>query len=116
MRSAAPQKLRSGNASRNPIMKFVTSSRPRRGACSEYCKRMLGAPSSSTILRFQGLPQNSLNQRPTIALLSCSFDMVTSFDLCGCDETAYGPSFARGVSDGKGWPLLLPMNAPSDLC
>jgi predicted ATPase len=31
-RSAAPQKLRSGNAARNPSMKLRTSSRPRRGA------------------------------------------------------------------------------------
>src|SRR5215208_6385307 len=75
MRSAAPPNSRSGNAARKSIMKFFTSSRPRRGACREYCSRISGAASSSTTLGFQGLPQNSVNQRPTMALLSCSFDM-----------------------------------------
>src|SRR5688572_27344066 len=50
-------------------MNARTSSRPRRGACSEYCRSMSGAASSSTIFGFQGLPQNSLSQRPTISLL-----------------------------------------------
>ncbi len=36
-------------------MNALTSSRPRRGACSEYCKSMSGAPSSSTILEFRGI-------------------------------------------------------------
>src|SRR5215510_6205497 len=36
---------------------------------------MSGVLSSSTTLGFQGLPQNSLNQRATMALFSCSFDM-----------------------------------------
>src|SRR5471032_86427 len=79
MRSAAPSNPRSGNASRNPTMNFLTSARPRRGACSEYCKRMSGAASSSTIPGFQVLPQNSMNQRPTTALFSCSLDMMNSF-------------------------------------
>jgi hypothetical protein len=81
MRSATPQNLRSGNARRNSVMNFFTSSRPRRGACSEYCKRMSGALSSSTTLGFQGLPQNSLNHRATTALFSCSFDIGNSFSL-----------------------------------
>src|ERR1051325_4316047 len=50
-------------------MNALTSSRPRRGACSEYCRSISGAANSSTISGFQGLPQNSLNQRPTISLL-----------------------------------------------
>src|SRR3954464_7738191 len=78
MRSAAPEKLRSGNASRNPCMNAFTSLRPRRGACSEYCSRMLGAASSSIIAGSQGLPQNAANHRPTISLLLVSFDMVLS--------------------------------------
>src|ERR1700704_4478971 len=81
MRSATPPNLRSGNARRNSVMNFFTSSRPRRGACSEYCKRMSGALSSSTMLGFQGLPQNSLNHRATTALFFCSFDMGNSFSL-----------------------------------
>src|ERR1700704_5487451 len=81
MRSATPQNLRSGNARRNSVMNVFTSSRPRRGACSEYCKRMSGALSSSTTPGFQGLPQNSLNHRATTALFSCSFDMGNSFSL-----------------------------------
>src|SRR5580692_3448024 len=76
MRSAAPQKFRSGNALRNPIMKSLTSSRPRRGACREYCSSMSSAASSSMMLGFQGLPQNPPNQRPTMALLSCSRDIT----------------------------------------
>jgi hypothetical protein len=45
------------------------------GSCSEYCNSMSGAASSSTIFRLQVAPQKSVNQRPTIALLSSSFDM-----------------------------------------
>src|SRR5579864_8398462 len=94
MRSAAPQNLRSGNAARKSIMKFLTSSRPRRGACSEYCRRISGAASSSMILGFQGLPQNPSNQRPTIALLSCSRDIFDPSWCCGERRAA----FRRGVS------------------
>src|SRR4029450_2645478 len=81
MTSATPQNLRSGNARRNSVMNSFTSWRPRRGACSEYCKRMSGVLSSSTTLGFQGLPQNSLNHRPTTVLFSCCFDMGNSFSL-----------------------------------
>src|SRR6266436_9629555 len=56
-------------------MKLRTSSRPRRGAWSEYWSKISGAASSSMISGFQGLPQNPSNQRPTIALLSCSRDI-----------------------------------------
>src|SRR3954452_11213863 len=70
-------------------MNALTSSRPRRGACSEYCKRISGAASSSTILGFQGLPQNSSNQRPTISLL---FSADIALLLCvGCH-------FCQGMS------------------
>src|ERR1700730_12469312 len=79
MRSAAPQKLRFGNAARNPDMNALMSARPRRGACNEYCRSMLGAASSSTMPRLQVSPQNSVNQRPTMVLLSSSFDTVFSF-------------------------------------
>jgi len=51
-------------------MNVFTSARPRRGACSKYCRRMSGAPSSSTICGFQDLPQNSVNHLSTMALLS----------------------------------------------
>src|SRR5262245_22873614 len=50
-------------------MKSRMSSRPRRGACNEYCNSMSGAASWSMTLGFQVLPQNSVNHRPTIALL-----------------------------------------------
>src|SRR6202035_580647 len=79
MRSAAPQKLISGNAFRKSVMNDLISSRPRRGACREYCRSIFGAASSSTILRLQVVPQKSVNQRPTIALLSCSLVIVNSF-------------------------------------
>src|SRR6202011_4603690 len=39
---------------------------------------MSGAASSSTVSRLQVLPQKSVNQRPTMALLSSSLDMVNS--------------------------------------
>src|SRR6516164_1790523 len=57
-------------------MKLRTSSRPRRGACSEYCSRISGAASSSMIAGFHGFPQNPSNQRPMMSLLSCSRDMI----------------------------------------
>src|SRR5580698_9870493 len=78
MRSAAPQKLRSGNALRKSAMKALMSAWPFRGACNEYCRSMSGAASSSTMSRLHALPQKSVNQRPTMALLSSSLDMVNS--------------------------------------
>jgi hypothetical protein len=74
-------KLEVRECRRNSVMNVFTSSRPRRGACSEYCNRMSGALSSSTTPGFQGLPQNSLNHRATTALFSCSLDMGNSFSL-----------------------------------
>src|SRR5678815_4247404 len=85
MRSAVPQKLRSGKASRKSVMNALMSSRPRRGSCSEYCRSMSGAASSSTMPRLQVLPQKSVNQRPTMALLSSSLDMANSSSV-GIDE------------------------------
>ena len=41
---------------------------------------MSDAARLSTTLRFHGLPQNSLNQRPTMALFSCSLDLVRKGD------------------------------------
>src|SRR5207237_10503684 len=91
------QKLRYGNPLRNSTMKCLTSSRPGRGACSEYWSRISGAASSSMILGFQGLPQKPSNQRPTIALLSCSRDIC---DPPGAvDEGA--PAFDRRVSTSQ---------------
>src|ERR1700704_5848718 len=60
-------------------MKALMSSRPRRGACNEYCKSILGADSSSTMRRLHVSPQKSVNQRPTMALLSLSLDMIDHF-------------------------------------
>src|SRR5215472_17155463 len=74
MRSAVPQKLRSGKAARNFSAKARTSWRPRHGACNEYSKRMSGAANSSITAGLKSLPQNSVNQRPTMALFS-STDM-----------------------------------------
>src|SRR5258707_13332457 len=57
------------------------AARPRRGACREYWRSISDAASSSMILGFQGLPQNPLNQRPTMALLLVSRDMSSTL-LC----------------------------------
>src|SRR6266446_5626114 len=78
IRSAAPQKLRSGNALRKAVMKALMSSRPRRGLCSEYCNSMSGAARASTMVRSQVFPQNAVNQRPTMALLSAAVDIRDS--------------------------------------
>src|ERR1700674_2384704 len=67
-----PQKLRSGNAARKSVINALMSSRPRRGSCNEYFSSMSGAAISSITPRLTFLPQNSLNQRPTTALLSFS--------------------------------------------
>src|ERR1700722_7695470 len=56
-------------------MNALMSSRPRRGACSEYFKSMSGAAISSTTARLTLLPQNSVTQRPSTALLSSCFLM-----------------------------------------
>src|SRR4029077_18571454 len=48
---------------------------------------MSGAAISSTMPRLQVLPQKSVNQRPTMALLSSSFDMMNSFGGCGKRST-----------------------------
>src|SRR5262245_64461724 len=66
------QKLRSGNAARKSVMNALMSSRPRRGSCKEYLSSMSGAAISSMTARLTFLPQNSVNQRPTTALLSAS--------------------------------------------
>src|ERR1700692_3355544 len=57
-------------------MNVFTYAGPRCGACSKYCSRTWGAHSSSTILGFQDLPQNSVNHRSTIALLSQRVDLA----------------------------------------
>src|SRR5260221_7422764 len=51
-------------------MKALMSSWPRRGSWSEYFSSMSGAAMASTTARLQVSPQNSVNQRPTTALLS----------------------------------------------
>src|SRR5689334_10690461 len=56
-------------------MNALMSSRPRRGSCSEYLSSMSGAAISSTTPRLTLLPQNSVNHRPTTALLSSSLLM-----------------------------------------
>src|SRR5258705_5065550 len=76
-------------------MNDFASARPRRGACNEYCKRMSAVQSSSTIAGFQVLPQNSVNHRPTMALWSCSFDMMNSF------ARLLLPDRARGWRHGR---------------
>ncbi len=67
-----PQKLRSGKAARKSVINPLTSSRPWRGSCREYLSSMFGAATSSTTARLRSLPQNSVNQRTTVALLSSS--------------------------------------------
>src|SRR5215475_11603685 len=51
-------------------MNALMSWRPRRGSCREYLSSMSGEAISSTTARLTCLPQNSVNQRPTMALLS----------------------------------------------
>src|ERR1700693_941135 len=51
-------------------MNALMSARPRRGSCSEYFSSISGAAISSMTPRLTVLPQNSVNQRPTTALLS----------------------------------------------
>src|SRR6266851_1672744 len=82
IKSAVPQKLRSGNALRKSVMNALMSSRPRRGSCREYCRSMSGAASSSTTPRLQVLPQNSVNHRPTMALLSSALLIRIPFLVC----------------------------------
>src|SRR5580658_8027206 len=81
IRSAVPQKFRSGNAARNVPANARTASRPRSGSCSEYSNRMSGAASSSMTAGLKSLPQNSANHRPTTALFS-SIDISRSLP-CG---------------------------------
>src|SRR6185437_10785055 len=80
--SAVPQKFRLGNAARKSVMKALMSSRPLRGSCSEYFSNMSGAAISSTTRRLQASPQKSVNQRPTIALLSSCKLMGVLLDCC----------------------------------
>src|SRR5262249_51516334 len=89
MRPAVPQKLRSGKAARNFSAKARTSSRPRHGACSEYSKRISGPASSSITAGLKSLPQNSVNQRPTMALFSSS-DMDRAFPASGLPAPVAG--------------------------
>src|SRR5262249_11768353 len=87
IRSAVPQKLRSGNAARKSVMNALMSSRPRRGSCSEYLSTMSGAAISSTTARLTLLPQKSVNQRPTTALLAaCLLIGMAPHDLPGEDH------------------------------
>src|SRR5258708_4263015 len=81
MRSAVPQKLRSGNAERKSVMNALMSSRPRRGSCSEYLSSMSGAAISSTTARLTFLPQNSVNQRPTTDGVSIVCPMCGEYDV-----------------------------------
>src|SRR5712672_2058518 len=107
MRSAAPQKLRSGNAFRKSVINALMSSRPRRGSWSEYCRSMSGAASSSTIPRLQVLPQKSVNHLPTMALLSSSFDTIISPVVCfGLQSTIIG-CFRVDLDDDPRTPFVV---------
>jgi hypothetical protein len=57
--------------------------------CSEYFKRMSGAASSSMTPGSKPLPQKSVNQRPTTALLS-SIDMDVPSLLGVCSHVEDG--------------------------
>src|SRR5690348_14771147 len=61
---------------------------------------MSGAASSSTTPGFHGLPQNSLNQRATIALLSSNFGMIRFSFAVLCPGAAEGAF--EGETDGLG--------------
>src|ERR1700722_14671361 len=71
MRLPTPRKLRSGKASRNSVINFMTAARPFFGSCIGWWTHMSNVASSFTILGFQGFPQNSLNQRAAVFLFSC---------------------------------------------
>src|ERR1700677_116429 len=111
IRSAVPQKLRSGNAARKSVMNALMSSRPRRRACSEYFRSMSGAPISSTTARFTLLPQNSVNQRPTMALLSSC--LLMKMDPL-CSEDHRSRSLILSANDyalrARATPRFLPWN------
>ena len=86
---------------RNPVMNALMSSWPRRGACSEYCRSMSGA-AARRHPEIAGLPQNPVNQRPTIALLSLSFDMTLFLPFCvwfTCSDISV-PSAIRAMNSG----------------
>src|ERR1700738_3206315 len=107
MRSAAPQKVRSGNAFRKSVINALMSSRPRRGSWSEYCRSMAGAASSSTIPRLQVLPQKSVNHRPTMALLSSSFDTIISPVVCFGLQSAISGCFKVDLGDDSRTPVVV---------
>src|ERR1700730_11174581 len=106
-------------------MNVFTSARPRCGACSKYCRRTWGAHSSSTILGFQDLPQNSVNHRSTIALLSQRVDLAVpnACVLTGAAATllatahaaansAFRPYVRRGVECGMRVTRFKPVSPP----
>src|SRR5690242_1355136 len=59
---------------------------------------MSGVASSSITLGFQGLPQKSLNQRPTIALFSCSLVMLPTSRVVAVTRRCR-PTSLRKLSD-----------------
>ena len=68
--SAVLSRLRSGKASRRFGMNVLSDTRPMRGICNEWLKKMSGAASSSTMAGLQSLPQKLVSHRSTIALFS----------------------------------------------
>jgi len=95
-----PRNWRSGNAARNPSMKWRTSSRPRRGACSEYWSSMSGAASSSMI---SGIPWIS----PEPLEPTADNNLVVLFARHGIDHSAV----AEGISAFQQGGLYPPRSA-----
>src|SRR5499427_10983598 len=108
-RSAVPQNFRSGNAARKSVMKALISARPFRDSWSEYFNSMSGAAIWSTTSRLQFSPQKSLNQRPTMALLSSCKLMGMPLDRCCKGHRLGSMACAKAVacSDRAQTPVLI---------
>src|SRR5262245_45084325 len=89
-------------------MNALMSSRPRRASCSEYLSSMFGAAISSMTPRLTVLPQNSVNQRPTTALLSACLRMAMILMIAsGRSPTSVDdPGNALGLAAVQQTPVL----------
>src|ERR1700722_13243946 len=95
-------------------MKALMSSWPRRGSCNEYCRNISGAASSSTMARSDFGPQKLVNQRPTMALFSCSLDIKFSFCSGYWRRAAWHSSLhLESYSDVRGGTLRILLLNPS---
>src|SRR6266705_2013831 len=80
VRGAAEREIGKGGAECGHEVLHVRTAAAR--GMQRVLQQHVGAASSSITLGFQGLPQNSVNQRPTMALFSCSLDMADAPSRC----------------------------------